>query len=551
MTDPIVQLETPQLTVEPGGQARSLVTVRNPGTIVEGFRLHVVGEGASDWAEVTPPEVQVYPDQEATAVVVFSPPAGSATRSGSFPFGVRAESVVDAGTSAVAEGDLEIGRVFGLQAKLTPVTSSGRWRGKHFITLTNWGNAPVRLKLTAGDPDENLAFLVGPEILDLPLGVTGHAQLRVKTKSPFLRGTPTRLPFQLVAQPDPPETPTGPLSPLPDPRRATMDGAFNAKPILSKLTVTAALVGVLAIGGGVAYALTRDSAEASAELASGPPRTPELSAVAKDATSIQLLWQGQAGMESYRIHQLTAEGNTTGVQTVDGALDSFVMAELEPETDYCFQLEAVRGGQSSPLSGQQCARTGLTPPPTDASGTAGSSESAASSAVSTPPALSSAVVSAPTPQTAVTPPTGASAGAPGAPGAPGGSGASSVPATSGAGAPGTGNSGAPPTTGSSPGAPGTFTPNQFIGVVFAVPAADAQAQQRAEDRRQQLVQAGIAASVLRTSEFPNLRFGQSTQPPTDSYLVYVGPFENSPALTQFCQAQATLLAPCLPVRPNP
>ena len=174
--------------------------------------------------------MQVYPDQEATAVVVFSPPAGSATRSGTFPFGVRAESVVDAGTSAVAEGDLEIGRVFGLQAKLTPVTSSGRWRGKHFIELTNWGNAPVRLKLTAGDPDEKLAFLVGPEILDLPLGVTGHAQLRVKTKSPFLRGTPVRLPFQLVAEPDPPETPTGPPSPMmPDPRRATMDGAFSAR----------------------------------------------------------------------------------------------------------------------------------------------------------------------------------------------------------------------------------------------------------------------------------------------------------------------------------
>ena len=74
---------------------------------------------------MTPAEVQVYPEQEATAVVVFSPPAGNTTRSGSFPFAVRAESVVDPDVSAVAEGDLEIGRVFGLQTKITPVTSLG------------------------------------------------------------------------------------------------------------------------------------------------------------------------------------------------------------------------------------------------------------------------------------------------------------------------------------------------------------------------------------------------------------------------------------------
>ena len=163
MTDPIIQLETTQLSVEPGGQGRTLVTVRNLGNIVEGFRLQVLGEGVSEWSEVTPAEVQVYPEQEATAVVVFSPPAGNTTRSGTFPFAVRAESVVDPDTSAVAEGDLEIGRVFGLQTKITPVTSSGRWRGKHFLEITNWGNAPVQLKLTATDPDEKLAFLIGPE----------------------------------------------------------------------------------------------------------------------------------------------------------------------------------------------------------------------------------------------------------------------------------------------------------------------------------------------------------------------------------------------------
>ncbi len=74
--------------------------------------------------------------------------------------------------SAVVEGDLDLGRVFGLQAKISPVTSTGRWRGRHLVQFTNWGNAPVRLKLTPTDPDEKLGFVVHPEIVEVPIGAT-------------------------------------------------------------------------------------------------------------------------------------------------------------------------------------------------------------------------------------------------------------------------------------------------------------------------------------------------------------------------------------------
>lgn len=129
MTDPVLRLETTQLTVEPGGQARAEFTVLNPGTIVESYTLDVVGEQPIPWAEVTPPVLSVYPQQQETATVVFSPPAGPTGPGGTVPFGIRAKSQVDPSSSAVVEGQLEIGQVFGLQAKLTPVTSSGRWRG--------------------------------------------------------------------------------------------------------------------------------------------------------------------------------------------------------------------------------------------------------------------------------------------------------------------------------------------------------------------------------------------------------------------------------------
>jgi hypothetical protein len=553
MTDPIVSLETTQLTVEPGGQGRTLVTVRNLGTIVEGFALQVLGEGVAEWAEVTPPEVQIYPDQEATAVVVFSPPAGTTTRSGTFPFAVRAESVVNPETSAVAEGDLEIGRVFGLQAKITPVTSSGRWRGKHFMEITNWGNAPVQLKLTAADPDQKLAFLIGPEVIDLPLGVTGHARLRVRTLSPFLRGAQVRLPFQVVGEPDPPEVPTGPPSMLPNPRRVAMDGAFVQRPILSKLTVTVAVLAVALVAGLIAFLVTRGPDQQVAGLEQGPPRTPELTAAAKDSTSIQLNWQSQPNIQTYRVNQLTPEGSTTGVTPVDGQLDAFVVEKLQPQTAYCFQLQAVRGDQVSGLSAQQCATTAAAPP---ASASPSPSAVASSAAVS-PPA--SPPVSAPVAPESIAPPSVPASGPPSggviAPVVPGGGGAApGAPSTAaGGGAPpppsGSGGAAASSPVATAGGSLVVFAPTDFIDVVFTVPAADAEAANRAEAQRAQLAAAGVAAAVLRSSDYPQLRIAGAA--PLDSYLVYVGPFPSEQDARARCTANPPVGAFCLPIRPSP
>ena len=224
---------------QPGGQARVTVTVTNPGTVVEGYRLQVLGPTAP-WAEVVPPEVSVYPQQDVTAAVVFSPPTGTSAPGGLQPFGVIARSTLDPQVSAVAEGDVEIGQVYGLQAKIIPVTSAGRWRGRHVIQLSNWGNAPAQLRMTASDPDDALGFYVSPEIVNLPPGGRASVRISARTKHPFLRGTPVRLPFQVVGErldagAGPPPAPGMGYG---DPSRPVVDAALSQKPILSKGLVT-------------------------------------------------------------------------------------------------------------------------------------------------------------------------------------------------------------------------------------------------------------------------------------------------------------------------
>jgi len=190
--------------------------------------------------------------------------------------------------------------------------------------------------------------------------VTAHAQLRVRTLKPFLRGTQVRHPFQLVGEPDPPEAQTGPPSMIPNPRRATIDAAFVQRPIVSKWTIIVALLLVAAIIGAIVWALTRPSEE-EIGLSQGPPKTPTLSVVPGDATSVKLLWQAQPNIQTYNIIRLDAQGNNEGVTPVDGQLEAQTIGELQPLTQYCFQLQAIRADQKSPLSEKQCATTTAAP----------------------------------------------------------------------------------------------------------------------------------------------------------------------------------------------
>ena len=195
MADPLISLDTERTSAQPGGQARVTVTVTNPGTLVEGYQLQVLGPLAP-WAEVVPPEVSVYPQQETTAAVVISPPTGTGVPSGVQPFGVIARSTLDPNASAVAEGDIDIGEVYGVQAKIIPVTSSGRWRGRHVIQLSNWGNAPAQLRMAASDPDTRSASMSARSTSICRLVVTATVRLSgaYPTSGPARYAYPAALP---------------------------------------------------------------------------------------------------------------------------------------------------------------------------------------------------------------------------------------------------------------------------------------------------------------------------------------------------------------------
>jgi hypothetical protein len=509
----VVRLETTQLTVEPGGQVRAEFTVLNPGTIVESYTLDVVGEQPIPWVEITPAVLSVYPQQQETATVVFNPPTGPTGPAGTVPFGIRAKSAVDPSNSAVVEGQLEIGQVFGLQAKLTPVTSSGRWRGLHTIQFSNWGNSPARLRIVASDPDQALGFLIRPDVVDVPLGSTVTARIKARTRKPVLRGSTSRLPFKVVGEPDPPRPFGMPETPGVDPGRPVVDGAFTQKPILTRGVITAATVAGAALIGTLAFALTRGGAEA-APTGDGTtlPAKPVLTARATGPSTISLVWTSLTNIDSYGLEYFDQAGGSFKTERgIDAKNNTKPVAGLSPSTLYCFTLFAVNGKLEGPPSAKVCATTlkGTTPPSSTpvSSGTpsGGTSSGPPDGTISTPP-----------------------------PSDPTQGGQSSVPV--------------------GPDAP-SFAPGVRIAVIAFQPAGSGIAEQTARDLAAKLQGDGVDAKVLHaTGQYPGLTKADRKTPLADDWVVYLGPPASPDQAVATCKSETVQKrfdpdSPCLVYQP--
>ena len=200
------------------------------------------------------------------------------------------------------EVDLEIGRIEDLQAAITPVTSHGRWSGRHTLAFTNRGNAVVSLRLSARDEDEELGFRIDPEQVLVPVGGSATARLQVRPRTPFLRGAPVRRPFRVVGEADPEcSTARGGVS---DPNRPVLDGAIQQLPVLSRGAVALGVLLVAAIAGLVLVATTARTVVGArnADIRPEPPIGLVAEAVAPE--EVRLRWQPTDRAERYRIERV-------------------------------------------------------------------------------------------------------------------------------------------------------------------------------------------------------------------------------------------------------
>jgi hypothetical protein len=194
------KLDHDHLLVDPGGEVRGQITVRNTGTVVDQFGLEVLGDAAG-WATIEPASLSLFPGAEGTATFAIRPPRLWSTRPGPVALGLRAASKEDPAGSVVEEAMLEIGTFSETSAEVSPRTSHGRFGAIHEIAVDNRGNVPVEAAVAGTDEDHQLKFETVPPSTIVESGSVGIARLRVRPKKRFWRGPARTRRFQVGVEP--------------------------------------------------------------------------------------------------------------------------------------------------------------------------------------------------------------------------------------------------------------------------------------------------------------------------------------------------------------
>ncbi len=216
----VATIETVTLEVDPGGEVSSEVRIRNTGMVVDRVLLEVLG-AAAGWARIEPPQLNLLPGTDATAVVTFRPPRSAEVLAGEVDYAVRARSQEDPAGSVVEEGSVTVAPFTELTAELEPRTARGRRAARFRLVVTNLGNHKVTTELSALDADLLLNFRVHPSVVVCQPGTSTYVMLQAKPRKRFLRGPDTTMPFQAFVLPEEEEP-------------VTVDGAMHQQQMMPK-----------------------------------------------------------------------------------------------------------------------------------------------------------------------------------------------------------------------------------------------------------------------------------------------------------------------------
>jgi hypothetical protein len=353
--DPVVALAQERFNVEPGAQARTTISVRNLGTVVEEYHFEVLGE-AETWMTVEPDTVSLFPGANVDVTLVANPPRVPAPAPGATAFAVRCRSAVDPDDSSVVEGEVVVGGYLELTVSLAPAIRRSRRTGRFRATVTNRGNLPDRVRLIGVDPADELRFSMRPAIVDVPGSGRVDATLKVRAPAMYLKGAPRRQPFEVVV---------GKLLPpkLGDPEGPKASAVLDQRPVLSgAMTFLIVLVGMAIAAVAVLAKLNRDSSITS-RARDAEPVVAQLAEVQPAGVStVIVLWKAIPDARGYVVEQVAAGGTgdaptvQKSIQAAGGAV-SVSVTDLQPETQYCFRLIATTPEGNSLPSDLMCTKT--------------------------------------------------------------------------------------------------------------------------------------------------------------------------------------------------
>ena len=176
-------------TVEPGGRAVLLATVRNQSGVVESYslRIHGLPDG---WSAVTPDVVHLVPfgadsgDYEASLELTITPPKSPEARAGAWPIEVMAVTHPDGKPVGASPARIVIGHFQQFECRVRPERARGDRSASFSVPVRNLGNAALPLQFRAEDAEDEVSFSFDPPRLEIPPGGDDHATVTATARQP-------------------------------------------------------------------------------------------------------------------------------------------------------------------------------------------------------------------------------------------------------------------------------------------------------------------------------------------------------------------------------
>ncbi|WP_335935117.1 COG1470 family protein [Streptomyces sp. PTD5-9] len=305
------------VTVSPGAEATTALTVRNDGDIVEAYTLEVVGDCAA-WSTVEPARVSLYPGTSEVVTVRLAPPRSPEVRAGETPLGVRVLPAERPESVAVPEASVVVEPFHEIRAQLDPRRRRG-WLGARFRTsVQNRGNTPVDVALTGTQAGEELRLAFSPGGQRLEPGELAEMGLRVRARKLIWFGKPATWPFEVEAA----ERAVGETEGEQPRPTETVSGEFAQLPFLPKwlLIVLAALLALLLAWFALVRPAVRSTAkQAAAEAAEKErPGNGQQGSASTGGSGDPGGGQGQDGSQEPRPGRSTGPGGSGGSGSTTG-----------------------------------------------------------------------------------------------------------------------------------------------------------------------------------------------------------------------------------------
>lgn len=231
-----VALTSPSAPVAAGSPTTATVLVQNRGTVVDELSIAIV-DLPEGWARVSRPTLSLVPGARDEITVVIQPPKDSSAAAGEYEFSVAVTSKVR-GREVRALGRVTVQAFEGFRVSLDPQKAKRDFG----VMVTNQGNVPMTVNLSARDEAGDLQYALEQEHLELQPGEQKRVALAVTPKSKKLFGPTLTRPFRVEGRQGGSDRPVA------------AEGQITVKPPLEPYKIPVLVVLALAVLGGAAFA---------------------------------------------------------------------------------------------------------------------------------------------------------------------------------------------------------------------------------------------------------------------------------------------------------